>query len=215
VQVLLDHAGPAAAASAIPPLITVSAVIERPGYAVVNVQTVDRSGRGGVATVALTYWDAGAFLSSTCGDGQVACVAAGSSYTFTVAGARGTARYIASAIDAAGNAAVTPTLTLTVDDSPAPSGPITLAASADRMPGWATVRATAASTAGDVSSATLYWTDTRGITMSRPLCRTGSAEWSLPVELAQARGARSYAVVATDERGNASYSMPTEMAVVE
>jgi hypothetical protein len=212
VQLLLSKLGRASTVDTTPPTITATAVSERPGYLSATVQASDPSG---VSTVALTYEDAGTFVSSTCGDGQIPCVAVGSSYTFTLAGARGTASYTATAIDSAGNVAVTPRQQLSVDDSPPDATPIALAVDAHSSGGVVATRAMISSTAGEISSAVLYWTDGRGVTSRRPLCRASASasEWSLPVELARQAGARSFVVAAADSAGHTAHSPPTPVTV--
>jgi hypothetical protein len=210
VQLLLSKLGPAPTVDTTPPTVTATAVSERPGYLSATVQASDA---GGVSTVALTYEDAGTFVSSTCGDGQIPCVAVGSSYMFTLAGARGTARYTATAIDSAGNVAVTATQQLTVDASAPDPTPMVVDVEAHTSRSVVTTHAAISSTAGEIASAVLYWTDGRGVTSRRPLCRGSANEWSLPVELARTAGARSFVVVAADSAGHSVHSQPARVMI--
>jgi hypothetical protein len=198
----MQRLGPAPGLATRVPTISATAATERPGFMAVTVQAASAAG---VATVALTYQDAGSFLSSTCGDGLVPCVADGSTYTFTIPGAHGTARYTAVAIDGAGNPAVTPLREVAIDGSPPDPAAFALGARTTLSADQVTIRALAPASA---AQATLYWTDTRGVTTSRPMCRVSSGEWAGQVALGDQLGARSYVVVAKGSDGRAAFTAP-------
>jgi hypothetical protein len=198
VQILLDKLGPAPSLDVTPPTITADAGLPRPGFAEVTVHASDPSG---IASVALTYRDGGSFLNTTCGDGLVPCITDGATYTFTIGGARGHARYRATAIDSYGNPATTPPADRTIDDTPPDASPMTLTVDGNLAAGIATTHANVANAAG----ATLYWTDGRGVTQQRALCQGGAGDWSRSVQVASP-GARSFVVVATDADGHTAIS---------
>jgi hypothetical protein len=210
VQILLQKLGPSAIVDTPPPTVSVSAARERTGYVFATVQATDPMG---ISNVTLTYEDGRAFVSSTCGDGQLPCLATGSTYTFTVASATGMARYTATAINEVGAVAVTAAQELVVDGAPPDPSPITLAVDTRASSGGVTAHATASSTAGAIASTTLYWTDARGITTSRPLCSSGTNEWSLLVQRSSDPGERSFVVGATDTAGHTAFSRRTRVAI--
>jgi hypothetical protein len=203
VQILTEKLGLVEALDTTPPSVTIDVARPQPGYAQFTVHATDPSG---IATVSLTYRDGGSFLSSTCGDGKLPCIVDGSSYTFSVPGARGLARYGATVIDAAGNAATTPSAELTVDDSPPDATPIALTIDAKSEKGVATARATITPSGSPITNVTLYFTDTRGVTTSRTLCPSAPGQWSRSIQLAPLAGPRSFVVVATDSDGRSVLS---------
>jgi hypothetical protein len=199
VQILLEKLGPAPSVDRAAPSVTAEASVPRPGSVVVTVHAVDPSG---VATVTLNYRDAAQFLSTTCGDGQTSCLVDGSSYIFTIGGTSGRATYTATAIDTAGNPAVTAPAQL--GDDAAAASPMSFTLDAQVAGGVATPSATISGK--NIVDAKLYWTDARGVTSSRPLCADAPNQWSRGVQLAAQGGARSFVIVATDADGHTAAS---------
>jgi ABC-type Fe2+-enterobactin transport system substrate-binding protein len=181
--------------------------MSQPGYVSITVTATDETG---VATVSLDYRDAGQIFTTTCGDRRTECIVDGSTYTFGIAAASGTATWSATAVDAAGNVAVTADATQVVDDTRPAATPIALAVDAPVAAGVARAHAAISSPAGDITDATLYFRDARGVTTTRPLCR--ARDWSLPIDLAAGGGSRSIVVAATDHAGNVAWSPVTAIA---
>jgi hypothetical protein len=210
VAVLLEKLGPAPVTDAEPPTVDAAATPSKRGSLAITVHASDPSG---IMAVALTYRDAGTFVSSTCGDGQMPCSVAGSSYTFVITGARGQASFNATATDRAGNSATLPGQ-VAVDDTP--QAPTALAVDVQVASGVATAHATLAGTDGASAgpmAVTLYWTDSRGVTTRHALCPNGASTWSLPIHLDARAGARSAVVVATDRAGNSTISPLTTLLI--
>jgi hypothetical protein len=201
VQVLLDRAGGVDTETAAPTL-TAEANVPRPGFAAVTVHALDPSG---ISTVSLTFRDSQLFIATTCGDGQTGCIVDGSTFTFTIAGTSGRATYTATAVDTFGNVATT--VPAQVGDDAAPGAPpMTFALKAPVATDLATPSATISG--GAVGDARLFWTDARGVTMSRPMCSQAGNQWSRGVQLSDSTAPRSFTVVATGVDGHVAASAP-------
>jgi hypothetical protein len=154
-------------------------------------------------------------MTTTCGDGQVACNTAGADSTFTVPNAKGTAVFFATAQDAAGNSGTSGTLTFTLTTSSNPnpnpgSGTITISVDMN-TDSYAASRvvvphATVTTTKGSVNKVMLLWTDGRGQLTSYPMCPAGANAWQLPIQLALRTGPRSFQIQAGDSAGDSGTS---------
>jgi hypothetical protein len=202
VQLILDAVGPAQGPNPPGPSIAAESAQPRPGAAAF---TVHVAAPAGVGSVSLVYRDAANYVATTCGDGQVPCVAEGSTFTFTVP-ASGTASWHASVVDAMGSTAQTPEQQLVADGTP-PGDTMVSAKLDSASPAALAIASASVDPSAKVTGATLYWTDARGITTGRELCASASG-WSRAVQLSASAGARQAVVVATDDQGRRFVSAP-------
>jgi hypothetical protein len=166
---------------------------------------------GTVAKVTLYMQDSATMLETECGDGKAPCKIVGSDYTFSVPGGKGYGNVYAVAIDGGNNSTTSNLIHVKFDPAPT-TGTITVdvdPASATVTPArTATVKAKITTTLGMINAANLAWTDASGMTMSYPMCPLGGSEWSLPMQIGSAAGARSFSVSAGDTVGDKAASQP-------
>lgn len=196
VAILDERLGRAGPADDVPPVVDLSSGPGRRDSLNVRVLADDAQG---VAHVSLRYEDAGGRLESVCGDGRVACTASGGAYTFNIPGARGTARFSATAVDRLGNTTVTPESSAALEDPGAPPE-LEIAASVVALPAESQVAAHVTSRA-ELVSAEAVWTDARGQTQRWPMCRDERGDYWLRVAMASDAGDRSLVVEATSAAG--------------
>ncbi len=165
-----------------------------------------------VARVTLHYHDALSWIVADCAGGALACARSGDDYTFTVKNARGLATFFAEAADAAGDSNLSHTRTVSLGpvDNPG-TGAITLEVALDLATfptdRQAKVNATITTTADTILSATVLWTDQRGVSSVNPMCPGGGVGgWTRAEQVAASPGERSFVVQATDSAGNRATS---------
>ncbi|MBA3451723.1 MAG: hypothetical protein H0T42_01350 [Deltaproteobacteria bacterium] len=183
VRVLLDRLGPTASADSAPPAVSITASAGSRGSQAVRVRVTDATG---VGSVTLHYADDHGAVSSVCGDGTLECTRFAGDYTFTIPRTTGRAVYSAEAVDLAGNLAVTRPTESTPSSSVIPVELV-------QRDGHGVVTAR-----GDITAATVFWTDDRGVTFRQDLCEEEAGQWSVDVQLAPRAGQRDLVVQTTD-----------------
>jgi hypothetical protein len=153
----------------------------------------------------------------------VTCNRSGSTVTFSFTVGSGTRTFSMRAVDAAGNAATTPTRTITLGSAPPPpptTSPPAVAMTSPAQNATVTrgsviqIRASVSDSDGTVAQARLAWTSPGG-TAYYTLSDLGGGTWGINLTLSSTAvaGARTLVVTATDDDGLSTSTAPRTIQV--